>query len=182
MSWEGVLFWIEHHPGLASWVQAFGSIGAIFGAFAISSGQERRQRRLAKRSSIDRFDAYCAVIKNSVESAQSVSSFAHNETSYFEFRSVWEKYLGESFRSSLEAAKGILVHELSDYKLVAYYSGLMGSIYKMHYEVEKYMATTPNTEATFKVYDDLKLLSSMIKFDWTQFQDRAEQKRIRMKR
>lgn len=182
MSWEGVLLWIEHHPGLASWVQAVGSIGAIFGAFAISSGQERRQSRLAKRSSIDRFDAYSAVIKNAVESAQSVSSFAHDEAADFEFRSVWEKYLGESLRSSLEAAKAILVHELSDYKLVVYYSGLMGSIYKIHYEVEKYMATTPTTEATFRLYDDLKVLSSMIKFDWSQFQERAELKRIRMKR
>lgn len=82
----------------------------------------------------------------------------------------------------MEAAKAIVVYELSDYKLVVYYSGLMGSLYKMHYEVEKYMATTPTTEATFKVYDDLKLLSSMINFDWDQFQERAERKRIRMKR
>ncbi|WAC00020.1 MULTISPECIES: hypothetical protein [Pseudomonas] len=120
--------------------------------------------------------------KNAVENAQSVSSFADGEAADFEFRSVWEKYLGESFRASLEAAKAIVVYELSDYKLVVYYSGLMGSLYKMHYEVEKYMATTPTTEATFKVYDDLKLLSSMINFDWDQFQERAERKRIRMKR
>ncbi|MND78141.1 MULTISPECIES: hypothetical protein [Pseudomonas] len=182
MSCEGVLFWIEHHPGLASWVQAVGSIGAIVGAFAISSGQNRRQGRLAKRTAIDRFDAYCAVIKNAVESAESVSGLARDKAAYFEFRSVWEKYLGESFKTSLEAAKAILVHDLADYKLVVYYSGLMGSIYKMHYEVEKYMAATPSPDATSKAYDDLKQLSTLINFDWIQFQERAELKRIRMKR
>lgn len=58
----------------------------------------------------------------------------------------------------------------------------MGSIYKMHYEVEKYMAATPSPDATSKAYDDLKQLSTLINFDWIQFQERAELKRIRMKR
>lgn len=85
-------------------------------------------------------------------------------------------------KTSLEAAKAILVHELSDYKLVVYYSGLMGSIYKMHHEVEKYMAATPTADSKPQTYDNLKQLSAMIKVDWVQFQERAELKRIRMKR
>lgn len=82
----------------------------------------------------------------------------------------------------MEAAKAILVHELSDYKLVVYYSGLMGSIYKIHHEVEKYMVTTPTADSKPQTYDNLKQLSAMIKVDWVQFQERAELKRIRMKR
>ncbi|MGZ9667517.1 hypothetical protein ACXX9E_15725 [Pseudomonas sp. GNP014] len=49
MSWECVSYWIEHHPGLASWVQAFGSIGAIIAAgyfpIAHEKARERRDRR-----------------------------------------------------------------------------------------------------------------------------------------
>ncbi len=49
MSWECVSYWIEHHPGLASWVQAIGSILAIVAAglfpFAHERSRERRLRR-----------------------------------------------------------------------------------------------------------------------------------------
>ncbi|PWK42262.1 hypothetical protein [Pseudomonas sp. OV226] len=49
MSWEFVSCWIEHHPGLASWVQAFGSIGAIIAAgyfpIAHEKVREKRDRR-----------------------------------------------------------------------------------------------------------------------------------------
>ncbi|WLH10799.1 hypothetical protein PSH58_18150 [Pseudomonas hefeiensis] len=44
MSWESVSFWIEHHPGLASWVQAFGSIAAILAAIWIASRDSRMRR------------------------------------------------------------------------------------------------------------------------------------------
>lgn len=40
MEWLSIaLCWIEQHPGLASWLQAFFSVFAIFGAFLISKRQ-----------------------------------------------------------------------------------------------------------------------------------------------
>lgn len=42
MSWEVVSCWIESHPGLASWVQAVGSVVAIFVAIYIANGQFRK--------------------------------------------------------------------------------------------------------------------------------------------
>lgn len=44
MSWEYVSCWIEHHPGLASWVQAVGSIAAILAAIWIASHDSRTAR------------------------------------------------------------------------------------------------------------------------------------------
>lgn len=44
MSWECVSYWIEHHPGLASWVQAVGSILAIFAAIWIANRDSRLRR------------------------------------------------------------------------------------------------------------------------------------------
>ncbi|WEJ19324.1 hypothetical protein N0B28_13520 [Pseudomonas sp. SD17-1] len=57
MSWECISYWIEHHPGLASWVQAVGSIGAIIAAIWISGGERRHRARIekaARRDAIDR--------------------------------------------------------------------------------------------------------------------------------
>ncbi|WP_404483480.1 hypothetical protein ABWL43_18405 [Pseudomonas sp. HT11] len=45
MSWEVVSCWIESHPGLASWVQAFGSIAALGIAIWVASSQRRAQMR-----------------------------------------------------------------------------------------------------------------------------------------
>lgn len=43
MSWDVILCWIEAHPGLSSWTQAFGSIVAIVVAIVLS-GRESRYR------------------------------------------------------------------------------------------------------------------------------------------
>jgi len=52
--WDCVSYWIEHHPGLASWVQAIGSIGAIIAAgyfpIAHEKSRERRDRRNVLRT------------------------------------------------------------------------------------------------------------------------------------
>jgi len=57
MSWQVFLAWIESHPGLSSWVQAFGSIAAILVAVFIA-GRDARLRRKAendsRRAAIDR--------------------------------------------------------------------------------------------------------------------------------
>ncbi|MGY2162190.1 hypothetical protein HX799_07420 [Pseudomonas tolaasii] len=45
MSWESISFWIEHHPGLASWVQAVGSIAAILFAVFVAGRDSRLRRR-----------------------------------------------------------------------------------------------------------------------------------------
>lgn len=57
MNWESVSFWIEGHPGLASWVQAIGSIVAILIAVWISNTDSRIRKaaeKHARRSAIIR--------------------------------------------------------------------------------------------------------------------------------
>lgn len=49
MNLESISYWIEHHPGLASWVQAVGSILAILVAVRIASGQQRQQLKNEQR-------------------------------------------------------------------------------------------------------------------------------------
>jgi hypothetical protein len=51
MSWESVSYWIEQHPGLASWVQAVGSVAAIAVAIWISGSENRHRARIEKATS-----------------------------------------------------------------------------------------------------------------------------------
>lgn len=52
MGWEVVSCWIEGHPGLASWVQAFGSIGAIIYAVRIANKQFQRSVEQQKKEEV----------------------------------------------------------------------------------------------------------------------------------
>ncbi|NWA24713.1 hypothetical protein HX866_07395 [Pseudomonas gingeri] len=46
MSWEIVSYWVESHPGLASWVQAIGSHVALVVAIGVAWWQGRQSRKL----------------------------------------------------------------------------------------------------------------------------------------
>ncbi|TRO31739.1 hypothetical protein EQ845_22315 [Pseudomonas putida] len=48
MNLESISCWIELHPGLASWVQAFGAIAALLIAIWVASSQRRSQERLER--------------------------------------------------------------------------------------------------------------------------------------
>ena len=73
MSWEDVSFWIEHHPGLASWVQAIGSIGAILVAIWISGGERRHKAKIEKAA---RRDAIARAIDASEHAKKTVQKCA----------------------------------------------------------------------------------------------------------
>ncbi|WP_440972962.1 hypothetical protein [Pseudomonas koreensis] len=63
MSWESISYWIEHHPGLASWVQAVGSILAILVAVRVASSQKREQLR-NERTKFERDCEFLRVISD----------------------------------------------------------------------------------------------------------------------
>ena len=50
MSWECVSYWIEHHPGLASWMQAVGAIAAI--GIAIWIPYRQRAKEAEERANV----------------------------------------------------------------------------------------------------------------------------------
>lgn len=52
MSWECVSYWIEHHPGLASWVQAVFSIIAIGAAACFPYIHERAKEKRATKATL----------------------------------------------------------------------------------------------------------------------------------
>jgi ferritin len=55
MNWGCILYWIEQHPGLASWVQAFGSVAAILVAIYIASSQARIERKRQRSHGLNEY-------------------------------------------------------------------------------------------------------------------------------
>lgn len=81
MSWEVVSCWIESHPGLASWVQAVGSIFAIIVAVAISGSDRRYQAKIARSARRDAID-------RSIQASLHAMKIAKNTFDFFSSNSI----------------------------------------------------------------------------------------------
>ena len=64
MGWESVMCWVEAHPGLASWVQAFGSIAAILVAIFLSGRESRYRMRVERQARKDAIERAYLVAEN----------------------------------------------------------------------------------------------------------------------
>ncbi|WP_460139705.1 hypothetical protein [Pseudomonas sp. S2_E01] len=128
MSWENISFWIEHHPGLASWVQALGSIAAIWGAFQISNMQVKKQSLHKEKDTRIQAWAYFAVAKSAVDNAISLFDSADEAISYGHFKLNWDLHHSHMIESSLASLKLIPPHALGSYDLVIAFNGLMANM------------------------------------------------------
>lgn len=107
---------------LASWVQAFGSIGAIWGALAVGRKQIASQINTdAKRAEL-REGAYLAVMESACKNVRKLSEFVEGGPTLNGFLLMWDYHVGGLFESNMEMLKGIPAHELGSYDLVVSHS------------------------------------------------------------
>ncbi|MEE4683597.1 hypothetical protein V2K05_06645 [Pseudomonas alliivorans] len=79
--WEAFLKWVEIHPGLASWVQAFGSIVAIAVAIRLAGSERRYKSTLDKKARID-------AIERSAQASEFALKIAKNTFEFFTCNSI----------------------------------------------------------------------------------------------
>ncbi|WET08657.1 hypothetical protein P3S72_19375 [Pseudomonas sp. D3] len=120
--WEGFLCWVELHPGLASWVQAFGAIAAILVAMLIASSQARNQIKREKEDASQRSLAqagrlyliakeYCDTLLNVVEPAQEDNSGLADQIVSVAFSRIINR-LNANFDDDLNPARNVQIHIL----------------------------------------------------------------------
>lgn len=80
MSWECVSYWIEHNPGLASWVQAAGTILALALTAIIASKEGRKAKRLEKQRHLASVGTVVCILEH-VKSTLSNHSAINNDDS-----------------------------------------------------------------------------------------------------
>lgn len=128
MSWEVVSSWIESHPGLASWVQAFGSIAALGIAIWVASSQRRTQLSTAEKIALDRVGALVAVVESASLFATILGIFLEKKPSAFAFRESWKLINKSWLESSINSLSLLPVHELGRGDLVRGYFGIMAGM------------------------------------------------------
>ncbi|WP_458368746.1 hypothetical protein [Pseudomonas mandelii] len=121
MNWECVSYWIEHHPGLASWVQAFGSIAAILAAIWVASSQARNQLKREKRDAREKSLAHAGrlylVVKEYCDMLDVVNpvheddSGAADQSVSVAFSRIMNR-LNSNFDDDLNPARNVQIHIL----------------------------------------------------------------------
>lgn len=116
---------------LASWVQAVGSIGAIWGVFSIG----RRQLKSQEFSRLDELEArsgaYLAVVESACKNSAKLSELLSNGTAPSGLHMLWDYHLGELFRTNSNMLKAIPAHDLGCYELVVAHSVMVTKLIRI---------------------------------------------------
>lgn len=128
MSWECVSYWIEQHPGLASWVQAVGSIASIWGAFAVGRSQQKAQMRVAAQAAQDKSDSMKAVVESATLFVTTLGDFVQKKPATIVFKENWKLVNRQWLESSIYSLSQLPAHELGSGEMVRGYFGIMGAI------------------------------------------------------
>lgn len=141
MSWEVFSCWIEGHPGLASWVQAVGSIASIWGAFAISNKQQKAQIKLAEKAVTEKAEALYAVIENAVKTTTIFGELLQSKPAEVVFKELWQLVHRQHLESAVYSLGELPAHELGGYEAVRAYSGVMGALNDVVRKVNAYFSS-----------------------------------------
>lgn len=157
----------------ASWVQAFGSIGAIVGAFAVANWQAQKQQLHLDQQKLDRLQAMHAVVQSAAEHAKSMGDFAKDRPPDFALIGFWTTGLGGPFQAALQALKAIPVHELGHAALVVQCMSIIGAMTQMQADVEHYLSEQPSMELTVDTYSKVDLQVKLVAFSWGKYAEHA---------
>ncbi|MBI6911089.1 hypothetical protein [Pseudomonas palleroniana] len=122
---------------LASWVQALGSIGAIWGALAVSRKQISSQSNADTKRAELRDGAYLAVIESACKNVRKLSEYVEGCPTLNAFLFMWDYHVGGLFESNLEMLKGIPAHELGSYDLVVSHSVMITKMIRIQNRVRE---------------------------------------------
>ncbi|MBK3440684.1 hypothetical protein [Pseudomonas lactis] len=128
MSWEAVFRWIESHPGLASWVQAVGSIAALGIAIWVSSSQRRDQLKAAEKAAKAKVDALVAVVESASMYVTALGVMIEKNPGAFAFGQCWKLVHKQWLESSIHSLKQLPAHEFGRGDLVRGYFGIVSAI------------------------------------------------------
>ncbi|WP_460135942.1 hypothetical protein [Pseudomonas sp. S1_E04] len=157
---------------LASWVQAIGSIAAIWGALHVSNLQHYRQNAAQNAMAINRAKARLAVVKNAAEYGMSTGAFAAKTPPIYVFVSTWKMTLGVTTAAALSSLEALPSHELGTYEMVLACSGILGGLVQMRADVNSLIDKGEvSEESAVLAYEGIQLQGRMIEMYWLQFQD-----------
>lgn len=116
---------------LASWVQAIGSIGAIWGALSIGRKQLESHDSARADELKAKSEAYLAVIESACKNSAKLADLLRGGARLSGLELLWDYHIGELFRVNLNMLKTIPAHELGGYDFVVAHSVVLTKMIRM---------------------------------------------------
>lgn len=176
MSLECISYWIEHHPGLASWVQAVGSIASIWAAFLIGNKQIKKQDQIRVQEAQLRSMAFYAVVKNAAHNAITFGKLLESNDSRHVIHENWKIIFGQILRMSKNSLSQIPPHELGRFELVESFLGVAGSIETIISAVERSLDSLAFEDQEFELMRMEALTQCRVcEMSWRRFEEDSKQ-------
>jgi hypothetical protein len=178
MSWEVVSGWIEGHPGLASWVQAFGSIAALGIAIWVASSQRRDQMKAAEKTERDKVDALIAVVESAAMFVTVLGVVVQKKPGAFAFKESWRLVHRHWLESSIHSLSQLPAHELGRGNMVRGYFGIMAGLNEISRLINGAVSADAFQEREFIfMYEEVLSQVEIVQSIWRSFQSCALSKK-----
>ena len=114
-----VLEWLEHHPGLGSWVQAVGTAGALWFAL-VQLTATRRVQRQRYRAMLRAVEAILYIMKDRTEFCERTIANEVSKDDWSEVFSAARTILPDSgLDTAIISLRAINLHEIDDWLVVS---------------------------------------------------------------
>jgi hypothetical protein len=178
MSWEVVSCWIEGHPGLASWVQAIGSIAALGIAFFLASSQRRDQEKAVEEAMQNKTDALIAVVESAAIFVTVLGTFVRGKPVAFVFKENWKLVNRQWLESSIHSLTQLPAHELGRGDLVRGYFGILASVNEIRRLIDHAVSSDAFQEQEFVfMYEEVLNQVAIVQATWISFKKCASTKK-----
>lgn len=156
----------------AAWVQAIGSIAAIWGAFSISNNQVKRQELQRQLIAEQKAKALFAVVEHAVGHARAVHRSLSEIDGKQDFKLGWNTGYSEIFNSALKSLSLIPAHELGGYELVIAHNHILGAMINISKKVERYVLVENFVEQEFQILCfEVSGVVEIVNHFWRNFED-----------
>jgi len=162
---------------LASWVQAFGSIAAILGAFMVSNRQLARQQEDRERDRRSKSEALYAVVETAAKYSESIRELVTDKRPIAPaFIMIWRDYLSHLTNTAIKGLEAIPAHELGSSKLVIFYGSVLADMVKVVSKIDSFVNRPSFSEQeTIAFYSEISGMCQLVAHYWKEFQEAAKQ-------
>jgi hypothetical protein len=156
---------------IASWVQAVGSIAAIWGAFTVSNNQVRQQIDQKKEGDKRKAEALFAVVKSAADHVRTLGAIVDEGVTPQVFKISWSKAISDVMEMSLNSLKQLPAHELGNRDLVVAHTGITGGVSNLFELCERFQSVDALVDVQHQyLLTELKFQCEFIERHWHQFE------------
>ncbi|MFL1556245.1 hypothetical protein [Pseudomonas sp. O11] len=153
----------------ASWVQAIGSVAAIWAALIIGRKQLAAQQAAEIEGRRAKALAFQSVVRYAVEQAENINSYIQFLPDQREFISCWNREDLEIIDGAIDSLRAIPVHELGSYELIFSFNIIFSCLVRLKGAAQRLAEKIIDDERRNNEYANIKSQYCKIEKQWRRY-------------